>query len=166
VVLNWQTTEETNSDRFEIEHSVNSKQWVNLGSVISHRESNSLQSYTYSHATPAAGENLYRLKMIDRATDRGDGSYAYSKIVSVKWDSDSEVNIYPNPGSGKVNLSSKVPVSAYTLMSVTGKIVEDKQQQNKTLVQIPLTGLSPGLYVIQLSLLNGETVYHKLVVQD
>ncbi|MCE7044314.1 T9SS type A sorting domain-containing protein [Dyadobacter sp. CY312] len=165
VTLTWQTTEETNSDRFEIEHSVNSKQWVNIGSVVSHRESNSLQNYTHTHLTPVTGENLYRLKMIDRATDRQDGSFAYSRIVSVKMDARSDISLYPNPGYENVTVTSKIPVSAYKLVSATGQVIKEKQEQNQSLIHVPLAKVPPGIYVMQLSLQNGQVEYRKLVVQ-
>ncbi len=81
--LKWSTTEETNSDRFEIERSQNGKNWDLIGTQKSNGESTSLKNYTFSDVKPLNGENLYRLKMIDR-----DATYAYSRIQSLTFASD------------------------------------------------------------------------------
>jgi hypothetical protein len=76
-VLTWQTTSETRSDRFEVEHSLNGKtlKWNVLATVKAKGESQQLVNYQYVHATPDIGENLYRLKIYDE-----DGNFAYSRI--------------------------------------------------------------------------------------
>lgn len=65
-LLKWATTQETNSDRFEIERSLGGKEWGKIGTVLSTGESNALRNYSYTDNAPLAGENLYRLKMIDK----------------------------------------------------------------------------------------------------
>lgn len=74
-VLSWSTTFETNSGSFDIERSIDGKQWVKLGSVNAQGESKSMHHYTITDKSPqqggpSHGENLYRLKMLDRATGR------------------------------------------------------------------------------------------------
>nr|MBZ1363183.1 Ig family protein [Dyadobacter fermentans]MBZ1363278.1 Ig family protein [Dyadobacter fermentans] len=71
-LLTWSTTEEVNSDRFEIERSLNGKGWSTIGKVRSNGESSVLRNYTYTDDSPEKGENLYRLRMVDL-----DGTYAF-----------------------------------------------------------------------------------------
>ena len=89
-VLQWATTAETNSERFEIEHSADARIWRMIGAIPAKKEHNNISGYTYIHTTLSAGINYYRLKMIDT-----DGSYSYSMVRSVR--SGGIVNVYPNP---------------------------------------------------------------------
>src|SRR5262249_11305088 len=88
--LSWTTSEETNSDRFDIERSQNGKNWAKIGSVASHKESAVNQYYSFVDAAPLRGDNLYRLKMVDL-----DETFAYSRIENVNFKGIALV--YPNP---------------------------------------------------------------------
>jgi hypothetical protein len=66
VNLNWATTEETNSDYFGIEHSLNAKNWRSIGKVTALGESKKLKDYQFKHNQPVSGVNYYRLKMVDK----------------------------------------------------------------------------------------------------
>jgi hypothetical protein len=160
VLLDWQTTEETNSDRFEIQHSSDAKRWSMIGTITSHGESNELQKYTFTHLAPNTGENLYRLKMLDL-----DGTFAYSRIVAASFEEILDVFLYPNPVSGKVTMSSTIPISGYKLISITGQVLRELFEQNSNSISMSLQGVYPGLYFVQLSLKNGKTEFHKLIVQ-
>ena len=160
ILLSWQTTEEIDSDRFDIQHSIDAKQWAEIGTVASNGESKKLQSYTHTHLSPATGQNFYRLKMVDM-----DGSFAYSRIASVEIYQDSEVNLFPNPVAGQVKITSNVSILGYKLVSITGQIVREQFQQNSRTIHVTLSNVLPGLYVMQLSLQNGQTEYRKLVIQ-
>ncbi|SDD48534.1 hypothetical protein SAMN04487996_101134 [Dyadobacter soli] len=97
--LQWQTTSEVNSDRFEIERSADGKNWQYLGQVASKGGVSTHTDYSYTDALPITGTNLYRLKMVDRAADGIDGSIAYSRVAALEFDAE-RVAIYPNPAVG------------------------------------------------------------------
>jgi hypothetical protein len=108
VLLTWKTTSEINASHFEIERSGNGKTWEMLGTVSANGAS--AGNYDYMDASPLRSVNYYRLKMVDRATDRLDGSYSYSRIVSVdhgKNASPMQVSVYPNPvSSGRLTVTT------------------------------------------------------------
>jgi hypothetical protein len=97
VLLSWSTTEEANSDRFDIERSANGKQWSRIASVASQGDSKVLVNYSHVDASPLAGQNFYRLKMVDRGADGQDGMFAYSQIRNVSFKGEGGVAPYPNP---------------------------------------------------------------------
>ena len=97
VNLNWSTTEETNSDYFDIEHSVNAKKWSSVGKVTAIGESKSLKNYQFKHSQAVSGTNYYRLKMVDK-----DKTFAYSKINSVRVQDSDGNGAYPNPAADVV----------------------------------------------------------------
>jgi hypothetical protein len=99
-LLLWETAEEINSDRFEIERSTTGKQWETIGSIPAQTnepgsgiaEKTSISTYSFTDAFPVRGQNLYRLKMIDL-----DSTFAYSKIEVVSFDRPDDILLYPNP---------------------------------------------------------------------
>ncbi|TLV01121.1 T9SS type A sorting domain-containing protein [Dyadobacter luticola] len=144
--LTWQTSEETSSDHFEIQHSMDGKQWSEIGNVNSAGESVGLKSYSFVHPHPLAGDNFYRLKMVDL-----DGTFAYSKMVLVGFEKGAATVVFPNPvNSGIISLQYSGAVPAVTLTDVMGKeIVSDIQKNgpNNLLVK-PQGKLAPGLYIL------------------
>ncbi len=161
-VLTWATTEETNSDRFEIQRSADGKVWQQIGVLASSGESTVLKTYTFEDRAPAKGLNYYRLKMVDRAIEGKEGSFAYSRIQSVYFDDTYHVHAYPNPASGRLffdNYSNIKNVVVYNLAGA--KLLEDKKM---TVQGIDLAKLSPGLYHVSIILNDGSTRGSNVVV--
>jgi hypothetical protein len=78
--LTWSTTEEVNSDRFEIRRSSDAKHWNLIGELPSATQSNVLKKYGFTENAPLSGPSYYRLRMVDRALDGKDAAFAYSGI--------------------------------------------------------------------------------------
>lgn len=107
-LLYWQTSEEVNFDHFTIQRSQDGKRWVDIGRIRSQGESTpeistlsgkiSNTYYTFVDNAPAEGENLFRLKMIDK-----DGSFAHSQIRALYFEP--SVLAYPNPVSHVLTLN-------------------------------------------------------------
>ncbi|WP_192579182.1 T9SS type A sorting domain-containing protein [Dyadobacter aurulentus] len=158
-VLTWTTSFETNADRFEIEHSENGKTWKQLGIVMAAGESTDDHTYSFDDSKPLKGENLYRLKMVDR-----DDTFAYSQIRSLVF-SDSEAEIYPNPVSvgKKLNLTigDLGTVRSIQFFDSAGKMV----LQSPVARTIDTDRLIPGLYIMQITFLDGSVSTHRVVKQ-
>ncbi|SEJ74372.1 Por secretion system C-terminal sorting domain-containing protein [Dyadobacter sp. SG02] len=99
--LEWKTSSETNSDRFEIERSSQGKNWEKIGTVQAAKESSALFSYSFLDTAPLHGQNLYRLKMID-----SDETFAYSHILNLDFKNNARLVVYPNPASEKIQVKS------------------------------------------------------------
>ncbi|WP_285544676.1 T9SS type A sorting domain-containing protein, partial [Dyadobacter frigoris] len=159
--LNWATTAETNSDHFEIQHSVTGKDWNKIGSVDSHGDSNVKNTYTFIDSNPVNGENLYRLKMVDR-----DATYAYSRIQSVKFDglNRSAVSIYPNPSSDKVFIQDMdlAQVKQVSILDMNGRAVFSSSTVNSNGINV--SKLIPGTYILHIANINGAVSNHKIVI--
>ncbi|PWJ60003.1 putative secreted protein (Por secretion system target) [Dyadobacter jejuensis] len=153
VLLSWQTTEEIHSDRFEIERMETSKQWNKIGTVLTQGDaSDQTNNYHFTDFKAAMGENLYRLKMLDL-----DGSYAYSRLVSVKVLNSPTFAIYPNPTTGYLQINDQ---QSSELQSI---IIYNKKGQ-KVLApavgsesSIDLSALPEDHYTLQLSYKTGQT---------
>lgn len=99
--LEWKTSAETNSDRFEIERSSKGQNWEKIGSLQAAKQSSVLSSYSFLDPTPLNGQNLYRLKMID-----SDETFAYSRILNLNFSNKSQLVVYPNPASERIMTKS------------------------------------------------------------
>lgn len=157
VMLKWATTEETNSDYFEVQHSANGKNWDKIGVVKSHGESTTLRNYDFKHQSPTNGENLYRLKMVDN-----DLTFAYSSIRNVRLEGvESGVYVYPNPVVDKLYVKDgkAAQVSIYDIKGL--KVFQGDVPQTG---ELNMKNLSNGIYVVSITRANGLTSSQKIVV--
>ncbi|MBO9616113.1 MAG: T9SS type A sorting domain-containing protein [Dyadobacter sp.] len=158
--LSWATSEETNSDRFDIERSQNGKNWVKIGSLSSHKESNVNQYYSFADAAPLRGDNYYRLKMVDR-----DETFAYSSIEHLNFNG--LALVYPNPVSASQNLTFNVgdwsKVSQVKVVNTAGKVVFEAS--NALLSGISARNLAAGAYVVQVTHVDGTVSSQRFVRQ-
>ena len=79
VVLDWKTSFELNSKRFDIERSYNGQNFEKVGYVDAAGNSNLTVSYQFIDKSIAQENNYYRLKQIDI-----DDKFEYSKVVLIK----------------------------------------------------------------------------------
>jgi len=159
--LKWSTSEEFNSERFDIEHSLNEKNWNLLGSVKAKGESRSTEKYVYVHQGPSNGENLYRLKMIDR-----DGSFAYSRIQSVTFENlKANSLVFPNPATDLLKLSVKdlTEVKTVKMFDLNGTTVYSAAG-NALSKNIDIRSYGTGTYVVEIAGKNGQVQTSKIVI--
>ncbi|WP_221394232.1 T9SS type A sorting domain-containing protein [Dyadobacter sp. NIV53] len=156
VNLTWVTTEEVNSDYFEVQHSVNGKSWSVLGKVESHKDSKVTNNYTYSDANPGEGMNYYRLNMVDR-----DATHAYSRIRSVDLEGKSETNaVFPNPAATFISIDGQEGKEV-KIFDVNGVLKTSSKVQDG---QISINNLRNGLHLIQMTNSANQVVTKKFVV--
>ncbi|WP_353719498.1 T9SS type A sorting domain-containing protein [Dyadobacter sp. 676] len=156
VLLSWSTTEEKGSDRFEIERSNDGKVWAAIGSVASRGESKVLVDYQFTDVKPAAGTNLYRLRMVDT-----DGTYAFSSIREVKIKGVMAI-AYPNPVAERLLIPAHGQVKQATLTSLSGMRVLSRSSVSAD--GLDVRGLAPGIYTLSLTLLDGTISTQKVAV--
>ncbi|WP_051664314.1 T9SS type A sorting domain-containing protein [Dyadobacter crusticola] len=156
IFLTWKTTDETNSNRFEVERSSNGKNWRTIQTVKAIGESKVAHHYDAIDTDPLSGENLYRLRMIDH-----DGSTAFSKIVSVQFEGEKDF-IFPNPVADKLYLKHRSPgkISAVEISNAAGKAVLKTSNISDEGIDVKM--LEPGLYSIKV--LKGAAVKNYKVV--
>jgi hypothetical protein len=156
--LAWKTTAETNSKSFEVQHSLNGKEWAILGSVDAQGESSVTKSYSYTHANPANGNNLYRLRMIDK-----DETFAYSRIISENFVTDESALLYPNPSSNFMKLrNGKEQIASIQIYDTRGVKVKDFIPKDG--VDVDISSLSAGNYIVTFKQNNGLITKQKITV--
>lgn len=154
-VLHWETQNEINSDRFEIEKAdKNLSEWVPAGRVAANVNNAVKNKYSFiDNNIPLATDKVfYRLKMIDK-----NGSYTFSTILPVFINcKTTAIHVYPNPvqnGSLYVTLTGISKKTTAQLLSVTGKVVTRINLVNGT-NQIPVTNIADGEYILLVNFEN------------
>ncbi|MBO9611353.1 MAG: T9SS type A sorting domain-containing protein [Dyadobacter sp.] len=158
VMLRWATTEETNSDYFEVQHSTNGKNWAKIGMVKSHGESTVLRNYDFTHQSPAGGQNLYRLKMVDK-----DLTFAYSAIRDVRLEgSESIAYVYPNPVVDRLFIKDSGTGAEVNIYDTRGmKVYHGEVPQTG---ELNMKNFSNGIYVVNITRANGTETSQKIIV--
>jgi hypothetical protein len=142
VMLNWATADEKNTASFAIERSADGKSFEQIGSLKTVGSGNN--SYDFTDAAAANGNNYYRLKQIDN-----DGTYQYSKVITVAVRKETaQVSIFPNPAKDVLNVKSNTPVSV-AIYNMNGALVA--AQDATTDAAVNISSLPEGFYVYRLT---------------
>lgn len=151
VRLTWNTTQEANSDFFEIQHSTNGKAWRALDQIRAAGDSKVQNDYSFLHADPNGGDNLYRLKMVDR-----DKAFSYSQVRQILWDGMTALTVFPNPASDKLEVSAKrsILIEKLKILDSEGTLVKEIDASGKP---IALQGLGAGHYVLKVIYKDGSS---------
>ncbi|MES2431447.1 MAG: carbohydrate-binding protein [Bacteroidota bacterium] len=144
ILLQWQTSAEFNNSFFNVQHSINGTDWINVGMV---QAGNSNSIYSFSHnATP--GIQYYRLQQFDK-----NGQVMYSTIRVINTNADSKkLLVYPNPVETylTINLNrSIVKPLEYSVINSEGKIVK-KGNIMYSQYDINISHLSKGFYILKI----------------
>ena len=118
VSLNWQTSTELNNAKFIIETSTEGEVFNRIGEIAGAGTTTEAHTYQFSHQTPSAGANYYRLKQVDF-----DGTFAYSKVIAINAVGNDKIFAFPNPAKDQVNIQydqSKGP-AAFFLFDAMGR---------------------------------------------
>ncbi len=156
VSLTWQTLSEKEFSHFEIERSQDGRQFTKLETVLAKGKLTTTTSYRSLDNHPLDGINYYRLKMVDL-----DGTYHFSKVVSVEFIRSGITNIVPNPvgTSGfTVNYQSgQNAVISLEIVDMLGRTrfkTQEQVQKGTNPIKVPAAYLPQGMYYLLLK--NGE----------
>ena len=149
VLVSWRTTNEINTNNFEVERSTDGRNFIKVGTVTA-LNSTSEHSYNYTDAGAAllnASKLYYRLKIIDN-----DGRYSNSQIVLLHLSKSNSITVYPNPVSNMTTLS----FSNNTLLNTQAVLIDIQGKRIKQFIirnyqeQIDMSHLPGGMYILKL----------------
>lgn len=150
-MLNWQTSQEINNDRFEILRSSDGIDFIKIGSVKSNANSNTNTNYTFldNNVSQISGYTVfYKLKQVDF-----DGKVSYSSIIKIILGSKSKFEVFPNPFSNNFTLSFGAPKTLTGVLKIqnsAGVLVYSQSvnilKGNNSLLINNLPTLSTGIY--------------------
>jgi hypothetical protein len=174
--LSWATAKEWENSHFEIERSVNgTKSWEQIGKMEGRGWSDMPVVYEFvDEALPLVGGNLlYRLKQVDF-----NGSFAYSKVVSLKVPSlqltKGVWRVYPNPTNGEkfrvellnakeyhgenIQIRLVTPIAGYKTLE--GNNINEVSNQLEEIFK----RVNKGVYVLEI--FWGQKLEHIKVLKD
>lgn len=163
IKINWSSANEVNVGKYVVEGSVDGVKFSAKGTIASKGSS----SYSFVDATPSAGVNYYRIKVIDI-----DGKVIYSSIVSAKQAATiNNISVNPNPVKNKqLSFVLSNDAASYTLKvtNILGKTVVAKTIAHaggtaSYNVSLP-SSASAGTYFVEVS--NGNSKTTKTIVVE
>jgi hypothetical protein len=164
--LHWTTLSEINSDKFEVQKSIDGLNFYTIGNVHAQGSSYDAANYKFNDDNPIAGINYYSLKMIDL-----DGSYEFSNTIAINIPGSSEtvIQLYPNPANDVLNVSISSANSNITIevMDVIGKILMVNSYKNisqSNNIQLNISHLPAAAYYVSIkNVSTGEVSKVKFV---
>ncbi len=166
VILNWETSTETNNKGFEVERKQINGEWSLLEFVPGNGTTTELHSYTFADEKVPAGKYAYRLKQIDY-----DGSFNYSKENEIEISNNSFVLLqnYPNPFNPLTTIQYQLPANDLVSLKVydilgneAASLLNQVQNAGSYEIQFDGSSLASGIYYYQLR--SGNYVETKKLV--
>jgi len=159
VRLDWQTSDEVDTKEFIIERSANGRNFEPIGTKQAAGNSSAIRNYSFTDLQPLPGNNIYRLKMVDR-----DGRFELSKLVKITFGSIYSVTVAPNPVTSSFYVTTTFNGPAYLqMMDMNGRVVKKQVLVNQK-EKVSVSHLQKGVYVVKI--LNAtETFTQKITVQ-
>lgn len=149
VQLDWGTLHEVNNDVFIVERSTDQKTWNSIGTVKSAGNSSQKQAYSFTDKAPITGAAYYRLKQVDLK-----GEIAYSDLVRFNTTITKKFSLYPNPATTITRLFSKEGFTdgqTIRILDAKGTVVRKINASGTNSLQLDLTNLANGLYLVQIT---------------
>ncbi len=154
-LLNWQTVSEENNAYFQVEHSIDGRNFTSLNIIEGNGNAIVAHDYAYLHDSPRAGTNYYRLKQVDF-----NGSFQYSDIISVDYTIGGSTIIFPNPFEESITL--QFPLNEGSTTGLNNRSIEVFDLYGRKVYQVQvstyesnynlnLSTLSSGTYLIRTS---------------
>jgi len=165
--LNWTTSSEIGSSHFEIEKSIDGRNYGKIYSLDANHFSNNENHYQFVDLL-ANTASYYRLKMVDT-----DGSFEYSNVVSYRTECGiKDVKIFPNPVSADseelvVSFVPEFRATSISIRDLLGRLVTTIQVETrpneKNDLKIDLPKLSSGSYLLQF---DGTNATEMFIIQE
>ncbi|WP_205514571.1 T9SS type A sorting domain-containing protein [Longitalea arenae] len=145
-VLKWKTADEENTSMFQIERSADGVSFIKLDALAA--MGSGAHPYSFTDENPLAGNNYYRLKMVDI-----DGQFTYSKTALLKFAAKDGLQITPVPANSFVTLTIKDPAligRQAQVYNTAGMLVDNVVLTNNT--RINIGNWPAGIYNVKTSL--------------
>lgn len=158
-VLNFKTTSELNTDRFEIEVSTNAGNvYAKATSITAAGNSTTERNYSYNFAMQTGYTYLFRLKLVDK-----DGNFSYSNVQKVSCDGKILITLSPNPVKGQFFLqglsTGKNIIAVYTASGqrVVNEIISAQQGY------VDVSTLKAGMYLVRIVDQDGKATSLQII---
>lgn len=156
-VITWNTAQEQNSHRFDVQRSADGVQWTVIGSIPAAGTSATEKSYSYTDANPSR-DHLYRIAGVDK-----DGSVKYTSLLRSSCASKDVFKLWPSPTRGNVFINIVTDAASTAVVRVfnsTGALIKQQSArilQGSNQLSIDLGNVPNGVYNVSAEWNNGQT---------
>ncbi len=172
-LLNWTTAAEVNNSHFEMEKSLDNKEFKSIGLVKGSGTTSMESNYQFVDERPTQSIiNYYRIKQVDL-----NGKFSYSPVLPVDFSnmngsmvngSGQNILIYPVPANNILNITAadyEQVNATINIYDIAGSLIisSDKQLDKNTAINIE--SLSSGIYFIEI--VNGsQTLFNSKFIKN
>jgi hypothetical protein len=156
-ILQWQTSNEINTQAFEVERSFDGLYFSAIGNVDA-ANINGTNLYSYTDNAVSQETSFYRLKMIDK-----NGSFSYSNIIKTKAASNGKLTVFPNPAINSIRISGGGATGYIEITTLQGTSLKRLYITGST-QSLDMGGYPTGMYILKYTT-NTTTLYQKVVKQ-
>ena len=151
--LTWTTATELNNAFYAIERSTDGKTFDKIGEVSGYGNSQQMRTYAYVDEKPSGAVNYYRLRQVDF-----DRKETVSKTVSVNFDKNASIKVYPAIATDKINVEINSDGAVdLTIVNLVGQVVKTQKVENtEGVLPINISDLPNGSYIIRMVSKTGE----------
>ncbi|MEL6864912.1 MAG: endonuclease [Bacteroidota bacterium] len=153
--LEWLTASEENHAYFEIEESLDGRDFKTIGQHYSEGSQGNGNKYEFLVVDPPL-KAYYRLRQVDN-----DGHYTYSKIIALeRLNIPLQLQVFPIPATTHVNLrmdaGEKTPIylSVYNMAGQRLHFEEHVLETGINYARFPIQGYLSGVYVLEITTAN------------
>lgn len=163
IELLWRTANELANEGFEIQKSNNGRDWEKIGFVKGAGTATEIKEYKYQDINPFVGINYYRLKQVDF-----DEAFEYSNVIAIEYDNSvRNINIFPNPSNGIINLLIDNPLNQRMSICISDnlgrKIWKREWAEEESVWRKELEIEENGIYFVTAQIGN-KISYERLII--
>lgn len=165
VELNWKTTEELNSDFFEIERSADGANFEAIDKVDAAGNATTETVYQVYDYEPLPGRSYYRLRSMDL-----DGVESYSEIRTVTIGQPTVISVYPTPARENFTFvyggeGGDMRVELFDTKGARVLLQEFRDLEAGIHKNVAIGELKQGIYIAKF-FFDGQQAVHKIIVAD
>jgi hypothetical protein len=146
VHIRWVTESEEQVDYLTLQKSSNGKDFYGMRDYPSHSSGIQQRNYGFLDEHLLIGRSYYRIKETNL-----DGRIRFHRIISVDYQGDRMLDVYPVPVSGGVlNLRTNFPIvqeARLLIADVTGVVLQETALRANEALSVPVK-LEPGIYLL------------------
>ncbi|MBF9237741.1 choice-of-anchor D domain-containing protein [Hymenobacter sp. BT683] len=152
VMVKWTTASEQNSAYFEVQRSLDGRQYTTVAKVQAQGNSSQLATYASLDGSAPAGTLYYRLFQADT-----DGKTSYSPVLTVSGSAiASKVLLFPNPAHSSISFMADAATPYRVLNQLSQSLLRGTTEAGTA--KVAIDALAPGIYFLELQTATGRVV--------
>jgi hypothetical protein len=148
--INWITANESNIDYYDLQYSIDGKNFESIAKINANNDIKNTYSYTHKVLNSSS---YYRLKIVEN------GGFKFSNIVYVSNKIENILSIYPNPATNSINVNVLEGNTIAYIYNQMGLLMHEYPLQ-KGWNTLDISTLANGSYVVKIGVDTYRFVKH------